>query len=103
MFSFFKKYFKSSSLFTFTNLISFSLTLLIINSLSTKICPELGFSTPAIILSEVDLPQPEGPRRQVTWPELILKEIPSTTHNLPNDRDRFFTSNLGKVSHLFKL
>ena len=36
-------------------------------------------------------------------PELILKEIPSTTHNLPNDRDRFFTSNLGKVSHLFKL
>ena len=35
--------------------------------------------------------------------ELILKENPSTTHNLPNDRDRFFTSNLGKVSHLFKL
>jgi hypothetical protein len=32
---------------------------------STKMWPVVGSTKPAIMLSRVDLPQPEGPRRQV--------------------------------------
>jgi hypothetical protein len=35
---------------------------------STVIVPLLGCEKPATALSRVDLPQPEGPSRQVNWP-----------------------------------
>jgi hypothetical protein len=41
--------------------------------------PESGISTPAIMRKVVDLPQPEGPRRQVTCPAAISSETAFTT------------------------
>ena len=54
---------------------SFSLT----NSLSIKISPSVTVSKPAIILSKVDLPQPEGPTITINSPFLMSVEMPWIT------------------------
>ena len=46
---------------------------------STYISPVSCISTPAIIRSVVDLPQPDGPSRQVTCPGITASETWSTT------------------------
>ena len=54
---------------------SFSLT----NSLSIKISPSVTVSKPAIILSKVDLPQPEGPTITINSPSLMSVDMPWIT------------------------
>src|SRR5215510_13924374 len=46
--------------------------------------PELWRSRPAIMLSNVDLPQPDGPSRTVNSPEPISRLIPLSTSTEPN-------------------
>src|SRR5437763_2397680 len=58
-------------------------------SVSTR--PELGGAKPAIALSRVDLPQPDGPSRHTNWPCGIFKSMsfsatrrrPSLSNSLP--------------------
>src|SRR5215208_7017334 len=56
-----------------------------------KILPELGSSRPAIILSVVVLPQPEGPSRQKKDLSGIVKLRSFTAVNSPNFFCRFCT------------
>src|SRR5919197_843339 len=44
-----------------------------------RISPEVILSSPAIIRSKVDLPQPEGPTRTTNWPSWISTETPWIT------------------------
>ena len=46
--------------------------------------PDVGSSKPAIILSSVVLPQPDGPRREKNSPRPIEKSARSTATNDPN-------------------
>jgi len=55
------------------------LTVAQISAPSTWIVPLSCISTPAIIRRVVDLPQPDGPSRQVTCPGMIRSDTPSTT------------------------
>src|SRR5580704_4643143 len=48
------------------------------------ISPAVIGSSPAIIRSSVDLPQPEGPSRTTKLPSLILRSRPWMTSRLPN-------------------
>ena len=41
-----------------------------------EMLPEVGVSNPEIILSNVVLPQPDGPRSEKNSPRLICKEMP---------------------------
>ena len=53
---------------------------------ATAIWPEVGSSSPAIISSKVDLPQPERPSRQTNSPAPQVKSMPrsaSTASVLP--------------------
>ena len=50
---------------------------------SIKISPLVIFSNPAIILSKVDFPQPEGPTNTQNSPLLIKRSTPWTTSKLP--------------------
>jgi len=45
--------------------------------------PELGASRPMIIRMVVDLPDPFGPRKPVTWPGATSKESWSTASVSP--------------------
>src|SRR5262249_7689493 len=56
-----------------------------------KILPELGSSSPAIILSVVVLPQPEGPSRQKKDLSGMVKLRSFTAVNSPNFFCRFCT------------
>jgi hypothetical protein len=47
--------------------------------------PELCCSSPAMILSSVDLPQPEAPRRTTNSPSAMSRSTPLSTSVLPND------------------
>src|SRR5579862_3624781 len=49
-----------------------------------SIRPALGVVSPAIIRSNVVLPQPDGPRKQTNSPSLTLSETSSTTCCAPN-------------------
>src|SRR3978361_799598 len=61
-------------------------------SLTTRppisIVPALGLSSPATILSRVDLPQPDGPTSTVNSPLSISRSIPFSTARLANRFDR---------------
>ena len=46
--------------------------------------PELCRSSPAMMLSNVDLPQPDGPTSTVNSPEPISRSIPFSTSMGPN-------------------
>src|ERR1700712_3206617 len=50
-----------------------------------EIVPEVMFSSPASILSKVDLPQPDGPTRTTNWPSSIGTLTPCRTSKPPND------------------
>ena len=43
-----------------------------------RMSPEVCFSSPAIILSSVVLPQPDGPRSTRNSPSLMARSTPST-------------------------
>src|SRR5215203_6096096 len=49
-----------------------------------KTAPEVCFSRPAMIRISVVLPQPDGPRRQGTWPLGKANETSATACNEPN-------------------
>src|SRR5918994_3086016 len=49
-----------------------------------KTAPEVCVSRPAMIRISVVLPQPDGPRRQVTWPVGKVNETSSTACSEPN-------------------
>src|SRR6185437_15112831 len=51
---------------------------------SMKICPEVTVSSPAIIASKVDLPQPEGPTRAMNSPSRASMSMPFRTSTGPN-------------------
>src|ERR1700757_537279 len=50
-----------------------------------EIVPEVMFSRPASMRSNVDLPQPEGPTRTTNSPSSIGTVTPCRTSKLPND------------------
>src|SRR5579859_782619 len=50
-----------------------------------EIVPEVMFSSPASILSKVDLPQPDGPTSTTNSPSSIGMDTPCRTSKLPND------------------
>jgi hypothetical protein len=43
-----------------------------------KISPEVGASSPAMVWSSVDLPEPDGPMIAVNWPAAKLSETLSS-------------------------
>src|SRR4051794_37691828 len=61
------------------------------SSPSRKIWPEVGSSSPAIILSVVVLPQPDGPRRQKNEPSGMVKLDSFTAAKSPNILRSFST------------
>ena len=67
-----------------------------------RMSPSFGASNPAIILSRVVFPQPEGPRMEKNEPLGIRNETPSTAVNPPK---RFLTRShsrsyaTGRASH----
>src|SRR5882757_6358567 len=66
-------------------------------SLTTRppisIVPALGLSSPATMLSSVDLPQPDGPTSTVNSPLSMSRSIPFNTSRLANRFDRPRTLN----------
>src|SRR6266550_2311827 len=50
---------------------------------SSRICPSVGRSNPAIIRRDVVFPHPEGPSREKNSPEGIWRLMPSTAVNSP--------------------
>ncbi len=50
---------------------------------STEIEPEVGLSKPAIILSSVVLPQPEGPSSEKNSPSRMVSDASSSALNVP--------------------
>src|SRR5918912_859095 len=63
---------------------SFGWTLLTTRS-PIEIVPEVMFSRPASIRSNVDLPQPEGPTSTTNSPSSIGIDTPCKTSKFPND------------------
>src|SRR3954453_12557341 len=63
---------------------SFGCTLLTTRS-PIEIVPEVMFSSPASILSRVDLPQPDGPTSTTNAPSSIGTVTPCRTSKPPND------------------
>src|SRR3982751_2584240 len=59
-----------------------------------SIVPELALSSPATMLSSVDLPQPEGPTSTVNSPLSMSRSIPFSTSRLAYrfDRARMLTA-----------
>ena len=49
-----------------------------------SIMPSLGLSRPAMMLSSVDFPQPDGPSRTVNSPLSIVRSMPLSTLTAPN-------------------
>jgi len=47
------------------------------------ISPDVMSSSPAIIRSSVDLPQPEGPTNTTNSPDLIVRSMPWITLTAP--------------------
>src|SRR5271166_114468 len=60
-----------------------------------RICPEVGASTPKIMLIVVVLPAPLGPRSPTISPGETQKEIASTARKAPNDFVRRSTERTG--------
>src|SRR6186713_410902 len=50
-----------------------------------RISPAVMFSSPAIMRSSVDLPQPDGPTNTTNSPSLMLTDTPWMTAVEPND------------------
>ncbi len=43
---------------------------------ATVTVPESGFSSPAMTMSSVDLPEPEGPTSPTDWPWAMVSDSP---------------------------
>src|SRR5215470_12492761 len=56
---------------------------------SIRMSPEVGVSSPAIMLSVVVLPQPEGPSSATVSPSAIERSRPATATNDPNSLRSF--------------
>ena len=54
-----------------------------ISSPATKILPLVGVSSMLTQRSSVDLPEPDGPMTQTTWPVLTWKSMPFSTSLSP--------------------
>ena len=76
---------------------SFGGTLLTTRS-PMRISPEVMFSSPAIIRSRVDLPQPDGPTRTTNSPSSITTSTPWMTSMAPN---AFLTSRIATEAMRF--
>ena len=61
------------------------------SSPSSRIAPEVGSSSPAIMRSVVVLPQPEGPSRQKNSPSRTVKVESFTAAKSPKLLCRFWT------------
>src|SRR3954447_13363924 len=72
------------------------------SSPSSRMRPEVGNSSPAIIRSVVVLPQPEGPSRQKNSPSSTMKLELCTATNSPNALCRFSISICAIASSLRK-
>src|SRR3546814_195142 len=72
------------------------------SSPSSRILPEVGSSSPAIILSVVVLPQPEGPSSTKNSPFSMVKEESSTATKSVKRLCRF-SSRISATSPLRKL
>src|SRR5277367_6846709 len=61
-----------------------------------EIVPEVMFSSPASMRSNVDLPQPDGPTSTTNSPSSIGIDTPCRTSKLPNDfrTSRIFTDDI---------
>ena len=57
-------------------------------SISTS--PELASSSPAMMRSKVDLPQPDGPTKTTNSPSLTSRSMPFSTSTLPKDLRMFW-------------
>src|SRR5690242_13321980 len=57
----------------------------------SRMRPDVGSSSPAIMRSVVVLPQPEGPSRQKNVPSAMVKVEPRTATNEPKDFCRLST------------
>src|SRR5208282_1491531 len=55
---------------------------------STLMLPRSGGSKPAMMLSSVDLPQPEGPTMATNSPSPTLKSMPSSTSSEPRPESK---------------
>ena len=66
-----------------------------------QICPLLTSTRPAIPLSRVDLPQPEGPSRTMNSPSSISIDSFSMTETPPNSTAMFLTDTALTVSSLY--
>src|SRR5215475_11401676 len=66
---------------------------------SRIICPDVGNSRPAIILSVVVLPQPEGPSRQKNSPSLTVKVESLTAAKSP----KLLCSRWTRISAIFSI
>ena len=51
---------------------------------SMRISPSLTLSSPAIMASSVDLPQPDGPTRAMNSPVRASRSMPLSTSTAPN-------------------
>src|SRR5687767_4763080 len=63
---------------------------------SIRIDPSVGESKPAIILSSVVLPQPDGPSREKNSPSLMVREELSSALNAPKLRVTLRISIIGR-------
>jgi hypothetical protein len=54
--------------------------------------PEVAVSSPAMMLSNVDLPQPEGPTRIRNSPDSISRSMAFSTSTLPKTLRTFLTA-----------
>src|SRR5271170_6986580 len=59
------------------------------------ICPPLGVTKPAIALSSVDLPQPDGPSSETNSPRRTVRLRLSTATTLPKRTSRFSIERTG--------
>jgi len=62
---------------------------------SSNISPVVGVSNPEMILSSVDLPQPEGPSSANISPDLISNETFSSAAKRPKYFDKFLMDTMG--------
>ena len=67
----------------------------VISTPSMKILPEVGSSSRLMQRSSVDLPEPDGPITQTTWPSSTSKSMPLSTWASPKYLCRLLTSIAG--------
>ena len=66
-------------------ILSTSMSGSVISTPSTKIWPDVGVSSRLTQRSSVDLPEPDGPITQTTWPSSTWKSMPLSTSLSPKD------------------